>query len=120
MSYRITDVSFEVGDHYSYWIQPGFSITDGSAVYLKLGRSEADTKVTGDVTSPADLEGDTFAIGTKSQLGTNFYIKTEAGFTEYDQLSVTGKGTANGISSGTTVTADPTIAFGTVSLGFRF
>lgn len=115
-----SDVAFEVGDHFSYWIQPGFSIGDNTAVYFKYGESEAETTVTGDVTNPADLDGETLAIGTKSLLGAGFYIKTEAGFTEYDQIKVTGKGSSGGVSTGTTVTADPTIAFGTVSLGFKF
>ena len=95
-------------------------MNESSAIYLKYGSSEADVAVTGDVTKPSNLDGETFAIGTKTLLNSAFYIKTEAGFTEYDQISSTGKGSTGGVSTGTTVTADPTIAFGTVAIGLKF
>jgi len=115
-----SDVSFEVKDHQTFYIAPSISLNESSAIYLKYGSSEADVAVTGDVTKPSNLDGETFAIGTKTLLGSAFYIKTEAGFTEYDQISSTGKGSTGGVSTGTTVTADPTIAFGTVSIGLKF
>ena len=117
---KSSDVSFEISNHSTIWIEPSVAIGDNSAFYLKIGSSEADTKVSGDVNKPSDLSGNTYAIGTKTLLNENFYIKTEAGYTEYDGISVTGKGSSGGVSTGTTVKADPTIAFGGISLGVRF
>mgnify|MGYP001192567656 CR=1 FL=1 len=48
------------------YIQPSYSFSESSAVYLKIGYIEAETSVTGDVTKPADLTGTTIAIGSKS------------------------------------------------------
>ena len=116
-----SDVSFEISDHVTYYIQPKIAISDTSAIYLKLGQSDADTTVSGDVNKPDNISGNLFAIGTQTIFPNGkVYLKTEAGFTDYDQIKVTGKGSTGGVSTGTTVTADPTIAFGTVSLGIRF
>ena len=116
-------VTFEVSDLITGYIAPTFAVSDTSSIYLKIGYTEADTKVTGDVTKPSDLSGTTVALGTRSLLGNGLFIRTEAGMTEYDTISVKGKaegGTATLIKTTTTVSAEPTVAFGAISIGMKF
>jgi hypothetical protein len=93
-------------------------LSDTSSLYVKVGLSEADIGVSGDITTPADLSGTTWAIGTRTVLDSGIFIRTEAGYTDYNGISAHGKG--NSIQSDNSYSAEPTIAFGTVSLGFRF
>ena len=115
-----TALQLEVSDPTTYYIAPGFSVSDTSALYFKFGVAEANTKVTGDYTNPGDLDGTTLAFGTKTQFASGVYIKTEAGMTEYDKITITGKGTNAKTPTTDTVSADPTMAYGAVSLGFKF
>ena len=87
---------------------------------MKVGVTEADTGGTGDITKPAQLSGTTWAIGTRKVLDSGIFIRTEAGYTDYNGISAHGKGSTGGIAATTSYSAEPTIAFGTVSLGFRF
>ena len=117
------DVTFEADDFITYYIAPSMAIGDNSSMYIKFGGAEADTAVTGDVTAPSDLDGDLVAIGTRTLLGNGLFIRTEAGMIEYDQIKSTGKGEGGAgtrVETTTTVTADPTIAYGSVSIGMKF
>ena len=80
--------------------------------------SKADVNVTGDIKQPGDLEGTTVALGTVMSWGTNLYIRTEAGVTDYDNISATGKGT--NIGTDVSVTASPEIAYGKIAIGYKF
>jgi hypothetical protein len=51
-------------------------------------------------------------------LESGIFIKTEAGYTDYNGISVHGTGTS--IATANSYSAEPTVAFGTVTLGFRF
>lgn len=113
-----TAVSLTVKDLMTVYIAPTFVLSDTSSIYVKVGYSEAETSVKGDVSKPADLEGETYAIGTRTQLDSGLYIRTEAGMSEYDKLTINGLGTD--IATTTTVTADPTIAYGAISIGLKF
>ena len=93
-------------------------LSDTSSLYVKVGLTEADIGVSGDVTTPADLSGTTWAIGTRTVLESGIFIKTEAGYTDYNGVSAHGKGTSVGANNA--YSAEPTVAFGTVALGFRF
>ena len=112
------DVSFKVDDLVTYYIAPTIALSDTSSLYVKVGVSEADTGVTGDVTTPGKLSGTTWAMGTRTVLDSGIFIRTEAGYTDYNGISAHGKGTT--VSSDASYSAEPTIAFGAVSLGFRF
>ena len=113
-------VSFMIDDLVTFYVAPSLVLSDTSSLYVKVGLSEADTGVTGDITTPAQLSGTSWAIGTRTVLDSGIFIRTEAGFTEYNGIHAHGKGSTAGIKAGTTYSAEPTIAFGTVSLGFRF
>jgi len=117
------DVIFEVDDMYTISLAPTFALSDTSSVYVKLGYTHATTSVTGDVTKPDDMEGANYAVGTRTVLESGVFITSEAGITEFDSLSAKGLGkggTGKLISTGTTVDADPTLAYGKISIGMRF
>ena len=111
------DVTLTTSNHFTYYIQPSISVMDNTAVYLKYGISEGDLKATGDVTgTPNNLEGTTFAIGTTTLFGSGIFMRTEAGMHTYDHIKLTGVGG----TATSTLEGDPTVAYGSVSLGFQF
>jgi hypothetical protein len=118
-------ISFEVSDMATMYIAPTIAVSDTSAIYLKYGKTDADTKVVGDVTKPTSMDGTTFAIGSTTQFASGFYFKTEAGYVDFDQVKVTGLGTSDGaggtiVPTTTSVTVDPTLAYGRIALGYKF
>jgi len=117
-SNTIRNVSFKIDDLRAAYIAPTLVLSDTSSVYLKMGISEADVTVSGDITTPGNLSGQTWGLGTRTVLDSGIFIRTEAGYTEYNGISAHGKGTT--ISQTTAYSATPTLAYGTVSLGFRF
>ena len=112
------DVSFTIGNLTQGYIAPTLVLSDTSSLYLKVGLSEAQVKITGDITSPGDLSGQTWAMGTRTVLDSGIFIRTEAGYTDYNGISAWGKGTS--VATTNSYSAEPTVAFGSVSLGFRF
>ena len=60
------------------------------------------------------------ALGSKSLFPSGMFMKTEAGFHEFDAITATGKGTTGGVPAGNSVNADPTIAYGAVTIGYKF
>jgi hypothetical protein len=111
-------VSFKIDDLRTISIAPTLVLSDTSSLYVKVGLTEADIGVTGDITTPGNLSGTTWALGTRTVLESGIFVRTEAGYTDYNGISATGKGTS--ISTRNSYSANPTIAFGAVSLGFRF
>jgi len=112
------NVSLTMDDLVTYYIAPTLVLSDTSSLYVKVGLSEADIGVTGDVTAPGDLSGTTWAIGTRTVLESGIFIRSEAGYTEYNAISSHGKGTDQATT--TAYSAEPTTAYGSISLGFRF
>ena len=110
--------TLEVSDHKTFWIQPSISIFDNSALYAKIGRSMADLNVIGAATgAPSNINGTSYAIGTQTISDMGFFIKTEAGATQYSNIGpIVGVG-GNGSS---VVEGDPITAFGSVTIGFNF
>jgi len=110
------DITIEVKDIYTWWVQPSVAIGN-AAMYFKFGTSKADLQAIGDVTGgPGNLNGDMYAIGVQSMSPVGLYLKAESGVTQYDKITVTG------ISGSTysTVEADPIVAFGAISIGYKF
>ena len=117
------DVTFEMSDLMSAYLAPTYAISDTASVYLKVGVLEADTKTTGDVTQPADLSGTLIGIGSRSLLGNGMFMRTEAGMIDFDNIKVTGKGeggTGKTVATTSTVSADPLVAYGSISIGYKF
>ena len=113
-----TDATLEVSDATEWYVAAMANITEDASVYFKYGGNDADITVTGDINNPGGLSGTTVALGTVMSWGSNMYIRTEAGKTDYDQISATGKGT--NIGTDVKVTADPTIHYGRIAIGFKF
>ena len=116
-----TSVDLVLSDMNEVFIEPSIMVTENAAVFVHAGYTEAEISTKGnDVTNKTtDLEGTTVSAGLKLVTDSNIFIKAEAGMTEYDTLKITGVLDGDG---GNTATAqgDPTIAFGTISVGFKF
>tara|TARA_B100000315_G_scaffold151383_1_gene140190 strand:+ start:34 stop:720 length:687 start_codon:yes stop_codon:yes gene_type:complete len=117
------DVTFKMKDLMTAYIAPTFAISDTASIYLKVGYMEAETSTTGDVTQPGDLQGTLIGVGSRSLLGNGVFMRTEAGFVDFDNISVTGRaagGTGKTVSTTSTVSADPLVAYGSISIGYKF
>ena len=112
-------LNLEISDPYTIYIAPTYAVSKDAAIYAKLGYSKADVNVSATDSAtlskkPDDLEGITYAIGSKILLNNNVYIGVEASLTEYDAISATrSTGSVN-------VNADATVAQGTITLGYKF
>ena len=112
------EITFTIDGLKTGYIAPTIVLSDTSSLFVKVGLTEADVVTTGDITPPADLSGTTWTIGTRTVLSSGIFIRTEAGYTDYNGISSHGKGTTRVAT--TSYSAEPTIAFGAISLGFRF
>ena len=111
-------LSVEIKDPYTIYVAPTYVVGNNAALYAKLGYSKADLNVnaTGGAaltTKPSDLEGWTYAIGSKTLLTNNVYVGVEASITDYDSISATR-------ATGVNVSADAKVAQGTITLGYKF
>jgi opacity protein-like surface antigen len=111
-------LSVEVKDPYTIYVAPTYVVGNNSALYAKLGYSKADINVnaTGGAAltaKPSDLEGWTYAIGSKTLLTNNVYFGVEAAVTDYDSIKATR-------ATGVNVNADAKVAQGTITLGYKF
>ena len=123
----VGSMNVEVKDPYTIYIAPTYVVGPNSAIYAKLGYSKTDLNVTATGSAaltkkPADMEGWTYAIGSKTMLTSNLYLGVEASITDYDSVTATQSTSANGLVAGTTknITADVKVAQGTVTLGYKF
>ena len=120
------NVTFQISDTTDFYAAPMINMSEDASLYIKFGRTESDLKVTGDVTKPNSMDGNTVAVGTVMSWGSNLYIRTEAGKTEFDKLTVTGLGTGCGASNSgcvattTQVTAEPSLNYGKIAIGYKF
>jgi hypothetical protein len=111
-------LSVEVKDPYTIYVAPTYVVGNNSALYAKLGYSKADINVnaTGGAAltaKPSELEGMTYAIGSKTLLTNNVYFGVEASVTDYDSINATR-------ATGVRVSADAKVAQGTITLGYKF
>ena len=114
-------VKLTVGDFTEYFIEPSVNVTENSAIYIKGGMITGDMNVSGDdVTNTSlDLTGWVGGIGTKTVTDGGLFIKTEAGAIQFDPIRI------NNITDedqGTTAhaAANPTVAYGSITIGFIF
>jgi len=98
------------------YIMPSISISDYSAVYVKLGRAIADLTATGNVTgTPTNLQGDLIGIGTIAMTERGIFVKTEGSVTRFNDIRIVGISGTNGRIEG-----EPIVVAGTVAIGFKF
>jgi len=122
------NIRLKVSDAHTWYIAPSVSVWDNSAIYVKYGKTGANltehdkTNTAGQMATHDKLLGDTYAVGTITQASNGLFIKTEAGATQFNQFIITGigpddatKGVATGKAEG-----NPLLAYGRVSIGFKF
>jgi len=114
----MADVALTIDDLITYYIAPTLVLSDTSSLFIKVGLSEADIGVKGNITTPGNLSGTTWGIGTRTVLESGIFIRSEAGYTEYNGISSHGK--SGGQATTTSYSAEPTTAYGKISMGFRF
>jgi len=130
------DFSINASNIRTWYIQPSVSLWDNSAVYVKVGNADGQLDFydqTGMEICDGDdlcgLSGRTYAIGTTTIANNGLFIKTEAGATTYDQIKI--KGLNNSGNSGAeddvgtdnetaVVEGTPLVAYGSVTIGFKF
>ena len=115
-----SDVTLEIDNSREYYLAPMLNISEDASLYFKYGWNDADVSVTGDVSKPTNLSRNTVALGTVMSWGSNLYIRTEAGMTDYDSISATGLGSTGGVATDTSVKASPTVHYGKIAVGYKF
>ena len=119
------NVKLTTNDIISVFIEPSFNVTENSAFFLKVAASESELDATGtNVNNKTyDLSGTTVAMGTKTISDNGMFLKTEAGITDYDSLNITGIKESDGHGTSTftsSVKADVELAYGAVTVGYKF
>ena len=111
-------LSVEVKNPYTIYVAPTYVVGNNAALYAKLGYSKTDLNVSATggaalTAKPNDLEGWTYAIGSKTLLTNNVYVGVEASITDYDSITATR-------ATGVNISADAKVAQGIITLGYKF
>ncbi len=115
------NVSLDISDMTEMYIAPMLNITDDASLYLKFGKNSTDLQTVGDVNKISSMDGTTVAVGTVMSWGSNLYIRSEAGMTEYDSLKFTGLGTdADGVATTESISVTPEVHYGKIAIGYKF
>ena len=111
------NATLTISDPREWYIQPSISLFDNSAVYFKYGKVTAKIKTKGTInTKTGGLSGETYAIGTTTIANNGIFLKTEAGASQYGNVKITDVGG----NSTSTIEGDPLVAYGSVSIGYKF
>jgi hypothetical protein len=121
---KSTNVKLTSADIVSVFIEPSFNITENSAFFIKVAMSESELAATGtDVTDKTyDFDGTTIALGTKTISDNGMFFKTEAGITDYDTITINNilEDEAGSKTFTSSVKADVEVAYGQVTVGYKF
>ena len=121
---KTTNVKLTSADIVSVFIEPSFNITENSAFFIKVAASESELAATGtDVTNATyAFDGTTVALGTKTISDNGMFFKTEAGITDYDSITINNilEDEAGSKTFTSTVKADVEVAYGQVTVGYKF
>ena len=108
------NLTLSLDEHYSFYIQPGYTINNNTAIFAKLSHNQAEGKIavttTGNYGGSAtkDISGWGYGFGIKSLLNNNFFIQAEVSLVEYDSETV-----------GTTK-VEAEVVSGIISVGYKF
>jgi len=113
-------LNVELKDPYTIYIAPTYVISKDAALYAKIGYSHVDLNVSATDAAalskkPSDLDGITYAIGSKIMLNPNLYLGVEASITDYDSISAT-----KSVDAASNISADVKVVQGTVAIGYKF
>ena len=121
---KSTNVKLDTSDILSVFIEPSFNVTENSAFFIKVGYSESELAATGtDVTDKTyDFDGTTIAIGTKTMADNGMFFKTEAGMTDYSSINIKNilEDEAGAKTFTSSVKADVEVAYGQMTIGYKF
>ena len=115
------EVTLKVSDLSELYMEVGMNVTENTALFFHYGQMDGDLDVTGnDVTNVViGMSGETVSAGLKVVTDSGWYIKAEAGSTDYDQITISS--ILDGDDGSTaSANADPSIAFGALSFGYQF
>lgn len=110
-----------ISDLTEIFIEPSIMVSSNAAVFAHVGYSEGEIAVSGDrvVNTTIDLEGTNVSAGIKLLTDGGIFLKGEAGITSYDTINVKNiTDTAGGTTA--TAKADPTLAYGAITIGYKF
>jgi hypothetical protein len=131
----VNDFSITVSNLRTWYIQPSVSLWDNSAIYVKIGDADgqfdAYDQEGREICDPFDdcsLNGRTYAIGTTTIATNGLFIKTEAGATQYDDFKILNlpnsgrknEETTNDDLETAVIEGSPMVAYGSVTIGFKF
>ena len=121
------DISVNAEKFVTYYIQPTIAVNDNASFFVKFGQTNADLAFAGDYTGSASttLEGPYVGVGTQVLFASGFYMQAETGVHEFDSVFVNDIGAASSASDDDSdakgdVTADPSVASGNFTIGFKF
>jgi len=115
------NVTLELSDLVEAFIEPSFSVTSQSAMFVHLGYTTAtlDVKGTDVQNKDVDLDGYTVSTGLKVITDAGVFLKAELGMTEYDGITIRNITGVDGNATAT-ATADTKVAFGALTVGKKF
>jgi len=109
---------FEVKDIWSVYLQPHFVINPNASFFIKLGYTQGDANASNITTPPGDLKGYLGSAGLRVNLTGNAFVQVEGVYTKYDTL--TAKDVSTFPTETRTISAEPEIAEGRITVGFKF
>jgi len=112
------DVRLKLSDQWTMFIQPQISFAENSEAYAKFGYTQVLLNCAGNINAGTcgNIEGTTYALGTKTKFGNGVFFQTEAGATGFQGITLKGIGGSNTA----TLSARPTVAYGAVAIGYQF
>jgi len=117
-----TTIKGELENIYGAYIKPTYAISKDASVFVGVHYLKGDLNVTGlsatGSQKPGDLEGWGGSVGVRVNLTPSAFLSVEASYTDFDGLRA--KDVSNDGIRTKTVTFDPKIAEGRVTLGFTF
>jgi opacity protein-like surface antigen len=115
-----TTATMELKNHATLYIQPSYMIDQTLSVFGKVGYSQADLNITasnaatGSSLNKKDtLQGYLFGVGIQNNISKTAFVRLEANFTAYDDVTYTN-------TTGTKFTGDGTLMAAKISIGTSF
>jgi opacity protein-like surface antigen len=115
-----TTAKMELKNHATLYIQPSYMIDQTLSVFGKVGYSHADLDInatnaaTGSSLKKKDtLQGYLVGVGIQNNISKNAFVRLEANYTAYDDVTYTN-------TTGTKFTGDGTLMAAKVSIGTSF
>ena len=112
--------TLDLKNHLTAYIQPSYNLGNGLAVFGKVGYSHADLEIkttnlsnSGTLNKKDNLEGYLAGIGMQKNIDKTLFVRLEANYTDYNEVSYTN-------SSGNNVKADPELWTAKISIGKSF